>query len=273
MSKLFMQKPTLASGLGNFVTTADTGVVTEAMQTIADNTTNNVSISAHGYCPKAPNSTSVFLRGDASWATPVVSASRSWDGKIVGCYGDGDPQRIYDCAILTGSVAATPTNIGTSVARISYFCLPANITVNTIRFFGVGATTNVYRCAIYNADTLARLTNELAFTTAASTWGTAGTSLNLSLTAGTRYFMAVSVNATGTTAGCLCFGTTQTSTTGQVAILPKSFPGNLGNDLNYMLGSFAQFAVTTGALPTTAATIATQGAWTGGFPCFWLDNA
>lgn len=33
-----------------------------------DNTDLNVSITLHGLCPKAPNDTTKFLRGDASWA-------------------------------------------------------------------------------------------------------------------------------------------------------------------------------------------------------------
>jgi hypothetical protein len=36
-----------------------------------DNTDLNVSTTAHGLCPKAPNNTTKFLRGDASWATPT----------------------------------------------------------------------------------------------------------------------------------------------------------------------------------------------------------
>lgn len=47
-----------------------TASITEAMQVLADNTTNDVSTSAHGYAPKAPNDTTKFLRGDASWAVP-----------------------------------------------------------------------------------------------------------------------------------------------------------------------------------------------------------
>ena len=191
---------------------------------------------------------------------------------VYGAWGDCDPQDLMDHAITSGSVAPTPTNIGTAVARIAYFVPPANITVNKIRFFGVGATTNVYRTAIYNGDTLARLTSELAFSTAANTWGSAGTSLNLTLTANQLYFIAVSVNATGTTAGILSMAPTVTATTGQMTVLPKSFPGSLDIDSKYIKGAFAQFTVTTGALPTTAATIATQAAWTGGFPAFWLDS-
>ena len=66
------------------VTTAkiNDGAVTEAKQTLADNTTNDVSTTKHGYVPKAPNSTSVFLRGDATWATPASAdvSCRAYQG-------------------------------------------------------------------------------------------------------------------------------------------------------------------------------------------------
>ena len=55
-------------------------------------------------------------------------------------------------------------------------------------------------------------------------------------------------------------GATQAATTGMIAVLPKSFPGNLNIDSGYIDGAFAQFAVTNGALPTTAATIVVQTA-------------
>lgn len=54
-----------------------TASITEAMQVLADNTTNDVSTSAHGYVPKAPNDTTKYLRGDASWAT-VSAGSESY---------------------------------------------------------------------------------------------------------------------------------------------------------------------------------------------------
>ncbi len=37
--------------------------------------------------------------------------------------------------------------------------------------------------------------------------------------------------------------------------------------------ALGQFAVTSGALPDPAATLAVQGAWTGGMPAFFLDNS
>ncbi len=59
------QRTTL--GLGTLATQS---AVTEADITLADNTTDDVSIAAHGFVPKAPNDTTKFLRGDGAWAVP-----------------------------------------------------------------------------------------------------------------------------------------------------------------------------------------------------------
>lgn len=257
---------------GSSLDVANIGKITDANIALSDITTNDVTTARHGFCPKAPNSTSVFLRGDASWGTPTASAANPWDGKVVGAYGSGDPNMMMELIANTGVVSPTPTNISTSVARISYFRLPQAITVNTIRYYGVGAVTTTYRCAIYNGDTLARLTTELVFTTPSAAFGSITVSGGLTLSAGQLYFMAVAVNATGTTAGVAAFGTTIAATTGQIAILPKSYPGRLNIDSLNIFGGLAQFTVTSGALPATAPTIAAQGAWTGGMPAFFLEN-
>lgn len=44
------------------------GIITEASIVLSDVTTNDVSVSKHGFAPKAPNSLTRFLRGDATWA-------------------------------------------------------------------------------------------------------------------------------------------------------------------------------------------------------------
>lgn len=41
---------------------------TEASLTFTDITTNDVTTSKHGFTPKAPNDTTKYLRGDATWA-------------------------------------------------------------------------------------------------------------------------------------------------------------------------------------------------------------
>jgi len=56
------------------VWTIDNGAVTEAKQTIADNTTGNVSTSAHGYAPKGDGSTTKFLNANGAYSTPSTGA-------------------------------------------------------------------------------------------------------------------------------------------------------------------------------------------------------
>jgi len=55
---------------GNASGAASWGSVVEADLSLTNNTTGNVSITAHGFVPIAPNNTTQFLRGDATWATP-----------------------------------------------------------------------------------------------------------------------------------------------------------------------------------------------------------
>lgn len=49
----------------------DSGAVIESKIGLSDNTTNDVSTAKHGFTPKAPNDTTKFLRGDATWAAPI----------------------------------------------------------------------------------------------------------------------------------------------------------------------------------------------------------
>lgn len=201
---------------------------------------------------------------------PGGGSPPAWKGAIAGAWGDGDPHEIIS-RMLHNPINATPTNIAVTVARCAFFKLDTALTVNKIRFFGVGATTNVYRVAIYRLSDLARLTPELAFTTVAQAWGAAGSALNVVLAANEIYFIAVAVNATGTTAGCQC----HSATIGRIGVLPIVWPGNL--DVNMVSPKinaigFCQFAVASGVLPNPAATLALQAAWTGGMPAFFLDN-
>jgi hypothetical protein len=55
-----------AGGVGT--TQLASGAVTEGKLGLTDVTTANVSTSAHGFTPKAPNDTTKFLRGDGTWA-------------------------------------------------------------------------------------------------------------------------------------------------------------------------------------------------------------
>jgi len=200
--------------------------------------------------------------------------AQTWYGLVAGAYGSGDPAQLMALVQQGGVIAPTPTNVGTSVARLSFFRLPFDLVVNKIRFYGVGATSAIFQVAIYRWSDLARLTAQLAMTTVASTWGAAGSALALTLTKDTLYFLACSVNTTGTTAGPAAFGTTIATTTGQIATAPASLPGNLAAGAA-LLGYQAQMTVSSGALPNpaVAGNIVAQAAWTGGMPAFWLDNS
>jgi len=202
----------------------------------------------------------------------VPSLSTMYDTYINGCLGRGDPNDLMVHVQRAGWVGPTPTNIGTSVARCASFCVNAAITVNRIRFYGIGATTGIYQVALYRLSDLARLTAQLSINTAANTWGSAGSALNVTLSPGVVYFVACSVNTTGTTAGLAAMGNTTTTTTGNIATAPGSLPGNMALGTRFCGYQF-QFAVTTGALPATAATLAAAAAWTGGMPAFWVDAA
>lgn len=244
---------------GNRVLVRDEGV-NQGYAGIVDWTGAGVSTSVAG------NVATVNVPG-------ISGGNPLWYGNIYSAFAECDPQETLRFAIKSGVTSPTPTNIGTTVARICYFRPPAAITVNKIRYFGAGTTASIFRCAIYNADTLARLTTELVMSTTINTWGSVGSSLGLVLSANQLYFIAVSVNATGTTVGPLAMSSQFASPpAGQIAVLPKSWPGNLDIDLGFITGAFAQFAVTAGALPDPAATITTQAAWPGGMPMFFLDN-
>lgn len=83
-------------------------VVTEGEITLADVTTNDVSISKHGFVPKAPNDTTKYLRGDGTWQTvsgvtaDAVEAVGYWspltDGDLTApelIFADGDAIMVW----------------------------------------------------------------------------------------------------------------------------------------------------------------------------------
>jgi hypothetical protein len=209
---------------------------------------------------------------DVSYLSSGGEITPSYYGVIVGAFGCGNPNTLLSMCQNNGVVSATPTNIGTSIARCCFFRLPFDLTVNKIRYYGVGDTTDIYHVAIYRYSDLARLTADYTFSTAANTWGIIGNNIGLSLATGILYFMACSVDTTGTTAGVLCMGATVTATTGQIQSAPQSLPVSLDADNGYLYSYNFQFAVTTGALPDPAAELVAQAAWTGGMPAFWLDS-
>ena len=66
---------------GNAATIA-VGAVTEAKQTLADNTTGNVSTARHGYVPKAPADATKFLDGTGAWSVPPDTGITQLTGDV-----------------------------------------------------------------------------------------------------------------------------------------------------------------------------------------------
>lgn len=52
---------------------SNTLTIREADLSLSDNTIADVTTSKHGFVPKAPNDTTKFLRGDATWAVPIIN--------------------------------------------------------------------------------------------------------------------------------------------------------------------------------------------------------
>lgn len=76
---------TIVRAKGNPVTTARTIIVgddiyeavsSDVQAGNTDNTIGDVSTTAHGFAPKAPNDTTKFLRGDATYAIPLIRSKQ-----------------------------------------------------------------------------------------------------------------------------------------------------------------------------------------------------
>lgn len=76
----------------------------------SDITTNDVSTSKHGFCPKGTNTGTKFLRDDATWATPAGGGG----GKIIGIWTGGDTDYF--------ETSFAPLNLatGTNVSKLKH---------------------------------------------------------------------------------------------------------------------------------------------------------
>lgn len=96
--------------------TIDNGAVTEAKMTLADNTTNNASTSAHGFLKKLSNSATEFMNGQGNWASPTTSSTvvlnaqssgytllAGDQGKLVQFTGSSDQTFAFTAAATLGS--------------------------------------------------------------------------------------------------------------------------------------------------------------------------
>jgi hypothetical protein len=132
--------------------------VVEADITLANNTTNNVSTSAHGFVPVLPNDATKFLNGIGAWAVPSSSGITGTlvSGRVTLSSGTStvtdDGGLIYTSRILTVGTGASGTDavrFGASTSQIrcvqntgafEYFCnstiFPVIYSNNTIVITG-----------------------------------------------------------------------------------------------------------------------------------------
>lgn len=69
------------------VTTIGSGKVTEGMQILIDNTTQDVSTSKHGYAPKAPNDITKYLDGTGAYSIPASSRPLGYNNVVLSFSG------------------------------------------------------------------------------------------------------------------------------------------------------------------------------------------
>lgn len=145
---------TTADGTSNYASRRDhIHAATEASITISDNTTNNVSTSAHGFTPKAPNDTYKFLRGDAAWNylpyDEWIPAGETWTrtgdftftvtGDLTLKYRKGAKVRYkdggaYEYGIILTSSYSNPSTTVTLFTNTDYAMASATITDNYISY-------------------------------------------------------------------------------------------------------------------------------------------
>ncbi|HEY6802254.1 MAG TPA: right-handed parallel beta-helix repeat-containing protein [Pyrinomonadaceae bacterium] len=91
-----------ANAQHNHQNAAGGGQLNESALALSNVTTNDVSITRHGFTPKAPNDTTKFLRGDGTWAVPATG------GSPTGWTDDGTTVRLTTATDSVGVGTTTP---------------------------------------------------------------------------------------------------------------------------------------------------------------------
>jgi hypothetical protein len=207
---------------------------------------------------------------DANGRLDAWVSGHAWHGKLMVTLGYGEPQFAHLALQNTAMTVAGPTPAGltTSVGRLQYFLPAVSMVVNRIRWHGIATVSNVYKLALYRADTGALVWSS-AVSTVSGTWSSTTTGLPITIQGGVPYWVGISCStSTGTTAGFRSLARPVSSSLGVA-----NLPGNLSF---YGGARYAQIAVTSGNWPATlpalsAANFATTGT-TGTVPMLWLDN-
>jgi hypothetical protein len=202
-------------------TAAGGGTLTEAALILTDLTTNNATVTAHGFLKKLSNVATEFMNGQGNWAVPggggTVTATGgplTLNALVLGA-GGTDTKALVSLGttttVLHGNAAGVPSfgpvTLTSDVAGI----LPAaNLPVTTVN--NIVSDTNVIGSisaqvlTITWASTLAksRLLGTVVYTDQANTWTTGAQDLG----AATSFKIPVAANATTVTNGLLAYDLT-----------------------------------------------------------------
>lgn len=158
--------------------------VTESNITLADVVTDDVSITKHGFVPKAPNDTAKFLRGDATWAAasagnltgPITSVGLAT--AIAAQTGTGSTFVVQNTPTLTTPVIGAATGISLSLSgTVSHANTGAAATAGQITLVAGTKTVN----------TTAATATALLFFQRVTSGGTIGFATTYTVNAGTSF--------------------------------------------------------------------------------------
>ncbi len=127
---------TVSGGGGTW--TIDNGVVTEAKQLLADNTTNDATTGRHGYLKKLSNDATQFMNGVGNWAVPSTL--------VVPHRSDGTN---YPPANLIGAASSTLAAAADFIYVVP-FIVPNTGTYTRISVHVQAAGSNNMRLGIYS---------------------------------------------------------------------------------------------------------------------------
>lgn len=177
---------------------SNTLTVREADLSITDVTTANVSTTAHGFTPKAPNNTSLFLRGDGTWAAPATGSTAA--------------TQIVPMSNFVSSGTSGLTITANTILYLGQISIPYTITANKISFNAVStATPGTCKIALFSQSGGTQIFSVTTATISGAGIKTTALS-SVSIAAGIYYIAILGVSTTAIQLSG--FATTNTSSLG-----------------------------------------------------------
>jgi hypothetical protein len=178
--------------------------VTDADLSLSNVTTNNVSISKHGFAPIAPNDATKFLDGTAVYSVPTSAAVKGTttnDNAAAGYLGE-----YVESVIASGSAVSLSNATAANIASISLTAGDWDVT-GVLDFVLTGATSTDYKAGV--SATSATFGGQDSFvnfpfltTLLSDTLGLMLPAVRFSLTTTTTAFLVAQATfSAGTTAG------------------------------------------------------------------------